>query len=232
MAETLAIVLLALVVYLVLRRLPEARLALSLQPVKKTAQGGKVIEPPASLPETVEKRFEKGETEELAEDLLPEIKSALQEADHFYSRGDYRRAEESYIKIAALNPKIALVYSRLGSIYIKQSNFEDAKESLEEAMKLDEKNPAVLSNLGLIYFTQSKYNEALKYYSLAQRNDRGVAARYVSLGLTYMALRQYNKAEQNFRRALNLEPENHDHKKLLEEAKAKRAEHALGSRRR
>lgn len=63
----------------------------------------------------------------------------LQEADLYFQKGDYDKAEKLYIKAAAKDPRNGKIYNKLGAIYIEQKNFADAKEAFGEALKYEKK---------------------------------------------------------------------------------------------
>lgn len=64
------------------------------------------------------------------------------------------------------------------------------------------------TELGAGYFSRGQLGVALEELSEAVKADSDYAPAYTMLGLVYMELREHDQAEENFRRALGLEPAN------------------------
>ena len=60
-----------------------------------------------------------------------------EEAENYFQRGDWSKAEKVYLHLAASQPRQPKFYNRLGIIYLKQKNFSDARASFETAVKID-----------------------------------------------------------------------------------------------
>lgn len=250
MPETIATILLAAALYLVLRRLPvtgEAATAervrsRTLSRLERQEQVDRIL---SEVVPAQRSSIEGSETAHSSADAVsaervfpvevppppsysPEVEALLVSADQLFEAGKLDEAELNYVKLCAIEPKIAHVYNRLGAIYLKRENLEDAKEALEAGLKFEPMNGQILNNLGLIYFKQSKFTDAVRYYERSIRVERGIPQRYLNLGLAFMALRQYSKAAHQFKRASNLEPENEEVKRLVVEAQTKYAESRVG----
>lgn len=64
------------------------------------------------------------------------------------------------------------------------------------------------TDLGAVYLQDRRYDIALEEYTLATEIDPAFAVAYNGLGLVHAALGQDSQAEQNFRRAIQLDPNN------------------------
>ena len=56
-------------------------------------------------------------------------------------------------------------HSNMGSIYLKQNNFEKALESYSKILELDSDNIMALNNMGLINIKLNNFENALEYYN-------------------------------------------------------------------
>jgi len=72
----------------------------------------------------------------------------------------------------------------------------------------DTRRAQVHTELGSGYYSMGKLGIALEELNEAVRSDSKYAPAYYILGLVYMELREDAKAEENFQRALNLDPAN------------------------
>lgn len=75
--------------------------------------------------------------------------------------------------------------------------------------ELQSQNRAKLhTELGAAYYAQGQMAIALDEFTIATQLDSSYAPAYTGLGLVHAALRQDTKAEANFKRALQIDPEN------------------------
>jgi tetratricopeptide (TPR) repeat protein len=98
-------------------------------------------------------------------------KNVTDEADTAFTARDYRKAEKLYVRLAAEDPKNPKIYSRLGIIYLEQSNFEDARDAFQQAIKLE---PGVATrhfNLALVYMHLGSKAKATSAMELALKYD-------------------------------------------------------------
>lgn len=160
----------------------------------------------------------------------PKLPQRLQEfmdtADAHFRKGEYKAAEDFYVKVAAEDAKCSKAYARLGLIYLELGeDFADAEEAFRQALKTDSGNGNLLNNLGLVLYHQDKYAEAVRTFEQAVRLDEANASRHANLGMAYLAMRQYAKAESSFKKALKLAPNEIEYKDLLAEAVEKKLAH-------
>lgn len=79
----------------------------------------------------------------------------------------------------------------------------------KSSAEIQSQNRAKLhTELGAAYYSQGQMAIALDEFTKATELDSSYAAAYTGLGLVHAALRQDAKAESNFKRALQLDPEN------------------------
>lgn len=162
----------------------------------------------------------------------PDVQELLNEADIFFRKGEYKAAEQYYLKAAAKDPRCSKAYSRLGVIYLENGEeWQDAEEAFRQALKTDQNNGYIMNNLGLVLYHQDKYADAIRHFEMAVRQDELNANRHANLGKAYMAMRQYAKAESSFKKALKMAPNELEYKDLLAEAMEKKQAHKAMIRR-
>ncbi|MFA6492951.1 MAG: tetratricopeptide repeat protein [Patescibacteria group bacterium] len=96
----------------------------------------------------------------------------IAQADDAFESKDFQKAESLYIKVAALDPDNAKVYSRLGAIYLEQKNFYDAKDAFLQAAKLEPELASRHVNLGLAFMGLKDYFKATESFKKALNLDR------------------------------------------------------------
>lgn len=98
-------------------------------------------------------------------------KDTFQEAEDLFAIKDYPKAEKLYLKLATSDPKNPKIYSRLGVIYMEQSNFEDARDALQQAIKLEPNVASRHFNLALAYANLGSAAKAIASMEAALKYD-------------------------------------------------------------
>lgn len=204
MLEFIIICALAVIFFLILRKLPEAK-----EYIKVKGEN-------LGLPETSRPRPAIQKTVSRADQ-----KALFQEAEKSYDNQDLPKAEKLFIKAAATDPQNPKIYERLGSIYLRWHNWQDAESALMEAIKYDPKNDNVHNNLGFALFNQKKFTESIKHYKNAISLDRDVTSRYLNLALSLDKNLKTQNAISALERALKIDPKYTEAKKLLKDFKEK-----------
>jgi hypothetical protein len=101
----------------------------------------------------------------------PRPKDTFQEAEDLFAIKDYRKAEKLFLQLAANDPKNPKIYSRLGVIYMEQSNFEDARDALQQAIKLEPNIASRHFNLALAYANLGSKSKAVTSMEAALKYD-------------------------------------------------------------
>lgn len=117
-------------------------------------------------------------TEKLSQPLKSNRQPALEpherlliEADDAFELRDYRKAERLYLKLATLQPKNPLIYTRLGIIYLTDENFVDARDAFQQAIKLDPTLATRHYNLALAYVELGSNTKAINSLEQALKYD-------------------------------------------------------------
>jgi TolB-like protein/Tfp pilus assembly protein PilF len=105
----------------------------------------------------------------------------------------WQRAEENYIKAAALSPNNSTIHARLAAVFCYTGKIEKAIEEMEEAHRLDPMYVGRTRNLGMIYLTAHKYDDVIKLIEEAL-DVFSLQELYYYLGQAYLYKGLYDKA--------------------------------------
>ncbi len=160
-----------------------------------------LLQPPAAKPETADT------LEDPSLRKLPAGSSAMvAEAQKFFARRQYDRAEQTYKQVLQLAPKSVNTLVNLGVIQMEQNHLEDADKSLQQAVAIAPNDAYSLSMLGQLKFQQGKYEEALNHLSRAAALAPKNAEIQNRLGIALSQKGLRDAAEKAFRKALQLDP--------------------------
>ena len=96
-------------------------------------------------------RFIHSRVEKQTKIAFKTVSDLVEEADDFFTAGDLKSSEKLYLKAAAKDPRNVKIYSRLGTLYLKQDNFADARDALLAALNIDNTVATRHYNLSLAY---------------------------------------------------------------------------------
>jgi tetratricopeptide (TPR) repeat protein len=162
--------------------------------------------------EQAEEHFKK------AVELAPEYEPAYVGLVETYIRkGDISGAIETYARFVKVNPKSPTSWLRLGVLQLKGERFDEAEASFKRAMELDPDYAEAYNNLAWLYASMGKdLGEALRLARKAV-TLKPIASHIDTLAWVYYKSGRYGEAEKEALRALELEPENEEYRKRLEE---------------
>ncbi len=128
------------------------------------------------------------------------------EAQHYFSAGQYDKAEDDYQKILQHDQNNGLVLANLATIEMEQGKLDEAEKHIKEAVAQSPNDAYNLSVLGYLKFRQEKYDEALDALSRAAKLDprNPEIENYLGVTLGHKGLRA--QAETALRKALQLDP--------------------------
>lgn len=141
-----------------------------------------------------------------------EIKSEAQEgylarARIYENKKEFKLAIEEYKEYAKLftgNPSILLY---LGKCYFEEKKYVEAEEVVLKAKEFSADNLMLNYLLGMIYEKEGKIDEAIDIFEYITKVEP-TASNYTRLGYYYAIKQNYKSAEQQFSKALELEPLN------------------------
>lgn len=176
------------------------------------------------------KQFEK--TLELAKDQQPQL---LNERFYFHYAAaterakSFDKAEELFRKtiemIAKNDPAeedkefTATVYNYLGYMWLEiDKNLDEAGELIKTAAELSPESGAIADSLGWFHFKKGRYEEArdelLRAETLIETPDPVI---YDHIGQTFFQLGEHAKAVSYLEKAVEMEPQNEEYSKRLEQ---------------
>jgi len=145
------------------------------------------------------------------------------EAEAYKNAGQNDKAIEVYSKAIQSEPNKALNYYLRGSLYSDTNKFDQAIADYTKAIQINANNPSYYNNRGFAYYKKNDYNKAIEDYNKAIQLGPQEATYYTNRGRAYLGKGDYNKAITDFEASLKIAPNNNDTKKLLADAKAKKA---------
>ncbi len=101
-------------------------------------------------------------------------------------------------------------YSGLGELSLKQGDLEAGQDFFRKALKISPEDEAAAYNVGEIFFSNQKIDEAIEYLELAVKINKDWPKAYHKLGFVYLNKGEYGKALENFKKFIELDPENPD----------------------
>ena len=141
--------------------------------------------------------------------------------NRFFDDGDDERGQH-FLDLAAetLHKSLSLENSfeahiSLAEVLIDSNqHLDEAEDHLlqAKAMVTDPEDDAHIElHLGEIAFEQKRYESALEHYQHVANYHSNSAESWASLAMVYKMLEQYDEAEANYKRAIELEPDNEDY---------------------
>lgn len=148
----------------------------------------------------------------------------LHQAEASLEREDYLDAERQYIKVIEKDPKSEAAYSGLGKLYLAQRKFDEAAQTYGFLVKHYPQNGSYHSSLGQAFHGQKLYERAVEAYERAIELQPANPKRYINLGLTLEAQKHLEEAILNYRKAADIEKNNTQFLLVLAEALIKKEE--------
>jgi tetratricopeptide (TPR) repeat protein len=128
-------------------------------------------------------------------------------------------AKQKFDEAINIKSDYALARFQLSVVYSLQGKTDDAINELTEAKKAVPFDPSIDFQLGLIYYQSNQYDKAQTKFESAFSMNNNYANAIYFLGLTYDKLGNKNKAIEKIEAALELNPDNEQLKKILDNLK-------------
>jgi O-antigen ligase/Flp pilus assembly protein TadD len=109
------------------------------------------------------------------------------------------------INIIIIKPYRAELHLYQGRRWLIDGNYKNALPVISYARELDPHNGRILHALGATYYNLGEFNQAIYYLQEAKKYMIDVNTFYI-LGLSYSKLNMFKKAEEEFKRAIYLNP--------------------------
>jgi TolB-like protein/Tfp pilus assembly protein PilF len=127
---------------------------------------------------------------------------------YFYSEVWRDSAIAMSNKALSINPNLAEGHSSLAKSYEAKQNYKMAKYHYEKAIRLNPSYYAAIYNLGVVYYNEGKIDRAYPLIKESIILEPDNVFGYTVLGGIYQKFKCDNLALSNFKKALNLEPQN------------------------
>ena len=121
---------------------------------------------------------------------------------------------------AAKSPYSARVHANLGRALIDERRYQDAVVELNRSLEIDpffDQSYNVYNNIGTCYVKMGLMQEALDQFDRATKVYPGYSDGYFNLGSVYYALGRYGEARAALEKALAIQPDHEDARKLLQQ---------------
>ena len=122
----------------------------------------------------------------------------------------YDIASSKFSEAISLNPKYLEAYNNLGTTLHMMGKDGEAEKVLRKMLDLKPDNPEanyIHSNIGLLLWKQRKYREAEKEFLVSIKLNQNYDGAYLNYGeMLYEEGKRNDEAEQQFRRAIQLNP--------------------------
>ncbi|HKN33662.1 MAG TPA: FG-GAP-like repeat-containing protein [Terriglobales bacterium] len=168
----------------------------------------RLLEDLSSIPTTPDERIRKGLPFDGTQYLGNFQRNDFTFGVALFQHGYLEQAAASFRQVIAEKPDNAEAYYNLGTLYLRQNQFQEARRYLEQTVKLRSNYPEAWNNLGMAAAQEGQTDEAVRNFreSLRLRPDYAVAL--LNLGNIYRRQGTVGEAEKLLTRALEVEPEN------------------------
>ncbi len=137
----------------------------------------------------------------------------------------------AYIESAKTDPhNLATAHLNRGISYAQRGAHAKALADFETAVQLDPSNALVPYNIGNVFFDGRQYEKAVQAYTRAVALDESFALAHFSRGAARERLGEMPGAEEDFRRALELDPSSEPARRGLQRVRTPKANAAVGER--
>jgi predicted Zn-dependent protease len=134
------------------------------------------------------------------------------EAEDYYQKKNFRKAEEKLREAIKLNNKQAPFYNLLGFIKLQQKNYPRAERLFQQALSIDPQYQPSIYGLGLVRYFEGSYRQAIYEFKKSLNLYPAHLPTQFGIGKSYFYLRQYREAIpylRNFAEAVPNNPEIH-----------------------
>ncbi len=139
--------------------------------------------------------------------ILPPIQEPLlNRGDELYQQEKYTEALQEYQRVLTENPKLYLVYERIGLCYSKLDDLDKAIKAFKSMLAKEPQSRETLINLSVIYFQKGEVEEGMKYFDqLDEKNLKGPDVFY-NIGILLFKKRKIDMAIDYFNQCITLDP--------------------------
>ena len=140
----------------------------------------------------------------------PRVQQLYAEAKDAEASGNTADAITKYESILKVAPKLAPAYNNLGSLYLRQREYEKAIAVLEKGLKLDPKMPSASALLGMALYESGDYQRALPTLEAALRANPKDSNVEMTLANDLAKLGQPEAAAGHYQQVAHRDPKNQE----------------------
>ncbi len=130
------------------------------------------------------------------------------------------KAKELLLKAVKITPESARGHFQLGRIYTQQKDYTSAIASYQTAIDLDPQMPDAFFNMGYIYAIKKEYNKAQEMFArVVALSPPFLDEALYNLAIVQRKMGNLEECVKNLEKAIALNPENNNARKLLETLK-------------
>ena len=130
--------------------------------------------------------------------------------------GEFDQAVAEFKKVLDTDPENALALNYLGYMYADRGiNLKEARKMIKKALEIDPDNSAYLDSYAWVLYKLGEYEEAIISMDKAVEQEQEDPILFDHRGDIYAAMNQIDKAVENWEKALQLDPDNHEIKAKL-----------------
>ena len=135
-------------------------------------------------------------------------KEQLQDAYKEIRAGNFQKAEAIYKDILKISSNNFEANLNLGTIYARQSKFNEAVKYLEVAISQNSQVPQIYNNLGLIYTHLDQNEKAIEVLNKVIKLNSATSVTYCHLAIAFTNLSRVIEAKESYKKSLELDPKN------------------------
>lgn len=140
------------------------------------------------------------------------LRTYLYMAAIYHGMSQFDKAIDTYTKVLTIDPKHAMSYYNRGSIYGEIEYLDKALADLDKAATILSSSSNVYNNRGLVYFKLKDYEKAIVDFDKALQLEQSPIT-YYNRANSFQALGKIEEAIQDYKKHLELDPENKTHLK-------------------
>lgn len=137
-----------------------------------------------------------------------DIKTNYSLAEALWRSGQFDLAEQTYRRLAEINPQDATVY--YGQIVKMYDEVKQNEKAIAAAQKIVEINPQselALYNLGIMYFKIQRYEEAVAQFRRCLEISPNYTLAWFNLGFSYYNMKRYPESIEAYKKFVEISPD-------------------------
>jgi tetratricopeptide (TPR) repeat protein len=143
--------------------------------------------------------------------VQPNNEDALMARGEAYlSLSRLKDAKEEFRKLTELRPSAAVYWHRLGQIETQQGDTASGLAHFRKALEIQPETPLSLNNILYLLLRANKFDEAMAEVDKLSKTAAPQDQVHIFRGRLYVTRKEYGPAEQEFRKALEVNPKNYE----------------------